>query len=267
MLVVAVDAAGCLPEPRARRLDQFRGADEGAGDDARVPVVTERTGASGGNPDLRVDVGEVAGEAKDRLGQPVDGERQLCWLPGHTALPSPSSSSSYSAPQSSSASAACSASRVSRSSSGTPTGLEGLVGDAGPAGLDAGELAGGDDRLPARGDDQAGLAVGEVVPPEVDRVEVRLVVDPRLLPGDPRPDAPGGERGRAVGGEVELGPEGQAPLVAGELLEGDAGGQVPPYVSWGGALAFLADDLAGHRAAGLGLEGDGTADRLVVGRK
>jgi hypothetical protein len=41
VLVVAVDAAGCLPQPLAGGLDEFWGADDGAGDDGRVPVIAE----------------------------------------------------------------------------------------------------------------------------------------------------------------------------------------------------------------------------------
>jgi hypothetical protein len=56
-------------------------------------------------------------------------------------------------------------------------------------------------------------------------------------------------------------------VVAGELLKSDAGGQMPPHVFGGGALAFLADDLPRHAPAGLGLVRDAAADGFVVGHE
>ena len=76
VLVVDVDAARGLPEPLAGGLDQLCGTDVGAGDDRRVPVVAEGTRPGSDDPDLGVDVGKPVGEARGRLGQPVDRKRQ-----------------------------------------------------------------------------------------------------------------------------------------------------------------------------------------------
>jgi hypothetical protein len=82
----------------------------------------------------------------------------------------------------------------------------GVAGDAGPSHGEREQLGVDNSGLVAEIEDDARVAAGEVVAPEVDLAEVGAVVHARLEPRDPPTDLLCGQGGDAITGQVPLGP-------------------------------------------------------------
>src|SRR5829696_8142356 len=88
-----------------------------------------------------------------------------------------------------------------------------------------------DRRLLTEVQEEPRLPPGEILSPEVDFAQVEVVVHPRLQAGDPAADSHRWQRGLAVCRQVSLGPDAQAPLAFGELVELEPNRYVPPEVA------------------------------------
>src|SRR5215203_2444840 len=106
-----------------------------------------------------------------------------------------------------------------------------VSGYAGPTHVHCQQPGLDDRRLLAEVQEEPRLPPGEVLSPEVDFAQVEVVVHPRLQAGDPAADSHRWQRGLTVRRQVPLGPDAQAPLALGKLMELEPYRYVPPEVA------------------------------------